>query len=84
MKVHNCKECGQTFLSWKEDHVQFDGTKRFSNTSATEAIEPLVDRLNIFQISLISNLEKFRYRIEQLYMNYSVMGIIELRMCKKI
>ena len=66
----------------KKDHVQFGGTKRVSNTSATaacyaiierlssnlinhfgpEAIEPLVDRLNIFQTSLISNLEKFRYR----------------------
>jgi hypothetical protein len=66
----------------KKDHVQFGGTKRSGNTSATaacyaiierlssnlinyfglEAIAPTIDRLNIFQTSLISNLEKFKYR----------------------
>jgi hypothetical protein len=32
------------------------------NHFGSEAIDPTIDRLNIFQTSLISNLEKFRYR----------------------
>jgi hypothetical protein len=32
------------------------------NHFGLEAIDPTIDRLNIFQTSLVSNLEKFKYR----------------------
>ena len=62
----------------RRDHVQFGGKSRFSNMTAlyalierlsnnlinhfgTETVESVIDKLNVFQ-TVITNLEKFRYR----------------------